>query len=241
MNLEQLIEEYTPSKAALTVIQKSKITLLVGISGAGKDTIKQALLKQPGFGDIVSHTTRSPRYNQGVVERDGTDYHFISEEKARDMLEKGEFVEAKFVHGTVYGTSVKGLKEAAKQGIAITDIDVQGVEEYKAISDDVIAIFVVPPSYSTWVERLKLRYASEEEFSKEWPKRRATAIQELTRALELPYYHCVINDSLERAVRVSSEIAQQDEDVFNRKDDEARMVARDLLLDIQRESMPSTH
>ena len=232
MDLEHLIENYTPPEAAVEVIKHTKIALLVGISGAGKDTIKRALLKELAFGEIVSHTTRTPRYNEGVLEQDGVDYHFVSEEKARQMLEKGEFVEAKFVHGTVYGTAVRDVKQAGEKGIAIADVDVQGVEEYKEVSNDVIAIFVVPPDYDTWVSRLKRRYATKEEFRKEWPKRRATAIQELTRALELPHYHCVINDNLTRAVHVASEIAHR-EDVFNRKDDEARLAARDLLLQIQ--------
>lgn len=232
MDLEQLIEDYTPPKEAVKVIKDTKIALLVGISGAGKDTIKRALLKKPHFSEIISHTTRKPRYNEGVLEKDGEDYHFIDEEVARDMLKKGAFVEAKFVHGTLYGTSVAEVERAAKAGIAITDIDVQGVEEYKNVSNEVVAIFVVPPDYDTWVSRLKRRYATAEEFSKEWPKRRSTAIKELTRALELPYYHCVINDDLERAVDVSVEIAHR-ADVFTRKDDEARLAARDLLLQIQ--------
>jgi len=232
MDLEQLINNYTPPQEAVEVIKDTKIALLVGISGAGKDTIKRALLQKPHFGEIVSHTTRAPRYNEGTLEQDGVDYHFISEEKARAMLEAGEFVEAKFVHGTVYGTSVAEVKHAGEKGIAITDVDVQGVEEYKKVSGDVIAIFVVPPNYETWLSRLEQRYESHEAFMQEWPRRRATAIQELTRALELPYYHCVINDSLERAVHVSEEIAHRS-DIYTRKDDEARIVARDLLSHIQ--------
>jgi len=235
MDLEQLIEGYTPPKEAVKVIKHTKIALLVGISGAGKDTIKHALLKRPDIGEIISHTTRAPRYNEGILEQDGRDYHFITEDKARDMLAAGEFVEAKLVHGTVYGTSIAEVKRAAEKGIAMTDVDVQGVEEYKKVSTEVIAIFVVPPDYDTWVARLKRRYATNEEFMKEWPKRRATAIGELTRALELPYYHCVINDDLQRAVDVSAEIAHR-ADVFTRKDDEARIVARDLLLQVRIQS-----
>jgi len=235
MDLEKLIASYKLPKDAAKIIKHTKIALLVGISGAGKDTIKHALLRQAIFGEIVSHTTRQPRYNEGVLEKDGVDYHFIDDEKAHDMLQNGEFVEAKFVHGTVYGTSVKEIREAAQRGVAITDIDVQGVEEYKKVSSKVVAIFIVPPDYDTWVARLKRRYSTNEEFLKEWPKRRASAIRELTRALELPYYHCVINDDIDRAVHVVSEIAHRD-DIFTRKDDEARIVARDLLLQIQLEA-----
>lgn len=232
MNLDNLIDSYELPEAAAELIRDTKIALLVGISGAGKDTIKRALLRHAVFGEIISHTTRKPRYNEGVLEEDGVDYHFISEDEAEKMLERGDFVEAKLVHGTVYGTSVSAVKTASERGIAITDVDVQGVEEYKRVSGDVIAIFVIPPDYETWVSRLRRRYATDEEFMKEWPRRRASAIDELTKALELPYYHCVINDDLDRAVEASADIAHRD-DVFTRKDDEARIIARDLLLQIK--------
>lgn len=228
MDIKTLVETYRAPQEAIETVKASKIALLVGISGAGKDSIKKGMLAMSGFGEIVSHTTRAPRENAGVLESDGVDYHFVSEERAREMLENGEFFEAKFVHGTIYGTSVTEIQKAAREGVAITDIDVQGVAEYKEASDDVVAIFVIPPSYEDWVERLKKRYSTEEEFLAEWPKRRETAISELRKALELPYYHCVINDNLQRATTVSAEIAQRG-DVFNRKDDEARIVARDLL------------
>ncbi len=231
MSIEKRIESYTPPKEAVKAVRKSKIALLVGISGAGKDTVKKGLLARPGFGEIISHTTRAPRENSGILEKDGVDYHFIDEETARDMLVRGDFIEAKFVHGTVYGTATDDVISAAKQGVAVTDLDVQGVAEYKAISDDVIAIFIIPPSYDVWLQRLRRRYTTEEEFMREWPKRRDSAREELRRALDVPYYHCVINDDIDRAVEVAAEIAQR-KDVFTRKDDEARIVARDLLQQI---------
>lgn len=228
MELERLVEQYAPSKETKAIIRATKIALLVGISGAGKDTIKKALLARPGFHEIISHTTRPPRRNEGVLEEDDVDYHFVTNDDVRQMLEEQQFVEAKFVHGTVYGTSAGELKKIPEGEVAVTDVDVQGVSEYKAISGDVVAIFVVPPSYDIWLERLKRRYATNEEFMREWPKRRDSAIKELTRALELPYYHCVINDDLGRAVDAAADIANRP-DVFTRKDDEARLVARDLL------------
>lgn len=232
MNLDERIATYTPPKAARQIISSTKIALLVGISGAGKDTIKRGLLKKPGFGEIVSHTTRQPRSNEGVLEEDGVDYHFIDEDTAHAMLDRGEFVEAKYVHGTVYGTSINEVRRAGESGTAITDVDVQGVAEYKGVSDQVVAIFVIPPNYEEWIRRLKRRYTTDEEFLREWPKRRDSAVKELQRALELPYYHCVINDDLDRAIEVAADIAARP-DVFTRKDDEARIAARDLLSQIE--------
>lgn len=233
MNLEKSITNYRRPQEATDLIRSTKIALLVGISGAGKDTIKKALLERPGFADIISHTTRQPRMNAGVMEVEGRDYHFVTSETAQHMLDKGEFVEAKYVHGTVYGTSLAEVRRASKVGVAITDIDVQGVAEYRAVSNDVIAIFIVPPTYDTWLERLRRRYATDEEFEAEWPKRRNSAIKELKAALLVPYYHFVVNDSFDEALAAIIEIISHESDEFHSKDDDARIRARQLLADIQ--------
>lgn len=231
--LAELIATYEPSDHATELVCETKITLLVGISGAGKDTIKKELLKKSDFRDIVSHTTRAPRVNNGVAEVPEADYHFIDENAAKMMLENREFIEAKFVHGTVYGTSIAELQQSYDENkIAVTDVDVQGVTEYKELSQHVVAVFVIPPSYSIWRERLSHRYETTEAFEAEWIKRRNSAVSELTHALEVPYYHFIINDELDRAVAVAEEIAHRP-DVFHRKDDEARLRARDLLSAIQ--------
>jgi guanylate kinase len=232
-DIATLIQTYTPPVQTVELVRTTKITLLVGISGAGKDTIKKELLKKSDFRDIISHTTRLPRVNNGILELSDVDYHFIDVNAAKRMIEKNEFVEAKFVHGTVYGTSVGELQKSHDENkIAITDIDVQGVAEYKELSQHVVAIFVIPPSYSIWRERLSERYETSEAFEAEWIKRRNSAVSELTHALEVPYYHFIINDDLGRAVIVAEEIAHRP-DVFHRKDDEARLRARDLLTAIQ--------
>lgn len=229
MDLQRIIEEYQPTEAAIGLVRRSKIALLVGIAGAGKDSIKKELLKNSDFQDIVSHTTRPPRHNNGVSETDTVDYYFINNDIALSMAKNQEFIETKFVHGTAYGTSLSELEKAYDSDkIAITDIDVQGVDEYKRLSSMVVAIFILPPDYDTWLHRLRSRYSSPEELKKEFPKRRTSAIKELTYALEVPYYHFIINDELERAVQAANEIAHKP-DLFHRKDDEARLAARDLL------------
>ena len=229
MDIETLVQNYQTPEHAKRVVESTKILLLVGISGAGKDTIKQELLQRDDYMDIVSHTTRAMRVNNGVQEEDGIDYHFIDLNEAEVKLKNQEFIEAKYVHGTIYGTSIAAVQKSCDAGkIAVTDIDVQGVAEYKDVSHDVIAVFILPPDYATWRERLHKRYTSEEAFEAEWPKRRDSAVDELTHALSVPYYHFIINDSLDRAVRVVDEIAHRG-DAFNRHDDEARLAARDLL------------
>ncbi|UJD06433.1 MAG: hypothetical protein HXL06_003535 [Candidatus Nanosynbacter sp. HMT-348_TM7c-JB] len=234
LDIEKLIKDYEPNEQAIELVRSTKVVLLAGITGAGKDTIKKRLLKIPYFRDIVSHTTRLPRINNGKAEEDGVDYHFIDQPTAMEMLQKREFVEAKFVHGTIYGTSVAEIKLAYDQNkVAITDIDVQGVAEYEKLSPCGIAIFIVPPTYQTWIERLKKRYKTEADFQAEWPKRRQSSIEELKHALEVPYYHVIINDDLDDAVQICHEIIERG-DIFSSRDDHARLAARSLLDELEK-------
>lgn len=232
MNLSKLMQNYTPSEKTRAVVAETKIALLVGISGAGKETIKQSILSQSGFGEIISHTTREPRENDGVIEQDGVDYHFIDSEMAHEMLRKGEFLEAKLVRDVFYGTSAAAVASAGRSGVAIADLDVHAVSKYKAVSDSVVSLFIIPPTQEAWMQRLKRRYMTDEEFSRDWPRRLSGAIAELEKAVSVPYYHFIINDDLSRAIEVTAEIASRD-DIFTRKDDETRILARDLLQQIK--------
>jgi len=230
---QTLLADYQPSAATVELVGQTPIVLLVGISGAGKDTIKHHLLQSGKYHHIVSHTTRLPRNNAGVMETNGEDYHFVDHDQAHGMLEQGAFVEAKQYGANIYGTSVAELEQAKQEGrIALTDIEVQGVTEYKAISNTVIAIFILPPSYKEWQRRLHSRYLPGEADPADIKKRMHTAITELEDALAQPYYHFVINDDLDQAVEIVDKIAHN-HDEFNKIDDAVRAQAEQLLHDLK--------
>lgn len=232
-NLEFLVKNYQTPPEAITLVENSRILLLAGISGAGKDTTKKHLLKNEEYRDIVSHTTRQPRENNGKIEQNGVDYNFISIEKAEEMLRNREFIEAKFVHGRIYGTSVAEIEKANQNGqISITDIDIQGIAEYKKMSERVVAVFILPPDFETWRARFANRYSSAEEFKKDFEKRLPEAISSLEQALEVPYFHFILNDDFRNTARIINQIMHQDVE-FNYKDIEVRVRARKLLEDIK--------
>lgn len=232
-NLEFLVKNYQTPPEAISLVENSRVLLLAGISGAGKDTTKKYLLKNPEYRDIVSHTTRAPRENNGNLEQDGVDYNFISKEKAEEMLKKREFIEAKFVHGKIYGTSVAEIEKANQNGqISVTDIDIQGIAEYKKMSEHVVAVFILPPDFETWRARFANRYSSAEEFEKDFEKRLPEAISSLEQALEVPYFHFILNDDFRNTARIINQIMHQDVE-FNYKDIEVRVRARKLLEDIK--------
>jgi len=228
MDIETTVKQYKATTAVREALSSVRIVLMAGISGAGKDTIKRHALQTGVFRPIISHTTRLPRMNNGVEEQDGYDYHFVDQTTAAVMVEREEFVEAKYVHGTIYGTSVAEVIGSGDDRIALTDVDVQGVAEYVALSDAIVPIFVVPPSYEIWIDRLSRRYASAQEFSLEWPKRRESAISELSEALRVSYYHFLVNDTLDNSIRAVVDIAQYPTKP-RAKDTSARLVAQELL------------
>lgn len=234
MNRE-IIDSYSPTEHAKYIVRSTPIVLLAGISGAGKNTVKQELLNTGDFMDVISHTTRKPRTNDGRAEKDGVDYYFVDDKAMIEMAENHEFVEIKQVHGgTMYGTSVASLENIYNEHkIAVTDIDIQGVKEYKNIAHEVMAVFLVPPSYEEWVERFRNRYDGDvDRFSQDWPRRFGTAIIELETVLTTPYYHFIINDDIDRVVAAIRKIAKKG-DQFHRRDDEVRLEVRDLLNDLK--------
>jgi guanylate kinase len=226
-HLTQQLADYHVPQQAVELIRSAHIVFLVGVTAAGKDTVIGELLKSGDYHYIVSHTTRQPRYNHGLLEQDGSEYHFISLEQASKMLENNEFIEAKLVHGNVYGTSIAEIQTAKdKAEIAITEIEVQGIAEYRAVSNTVLPIFLLPPDFKTWQERLVKRYGGDFD-PEDLRKRMETAQMELQEALDKDYYEFVVNDDLGKTITIVNEIAHGS--LSSDKNEQAKAIARELL------------
>lgn len=225
--LKQKLDQYKPSAATIELVQNTPILLLVGVSGAGKDSVKQRLLETDKYHHIVSHTTRAPRENRGFMEQDGREYHFIDVVQAEKMLDNGAYVEAKWYSGNIYGTSAAEIRQAYDEGkVAVTDIEVQGVAEYMEISKNVCAIFILPPNYEVWQQRLTKRYEGEIDPG-DMERRMQTAKQELNEALQKDYFRFVINDDLDEAVEAVDAIAHGVPE--SKESQAARQLAQELL------------
>lgn len=187
---------------AKQIVEQTPLLLISSIVSGGKDTVVRELLKTGRYHRIVSHTTRQPRANHGVMETNGVDYHFVSPETAGRLLSDQAFIEAKFVHGNVYGTSIAEVKQALDNDkIAVTDIDIQGVVEYLDVKHDTHAIFLLPPSVDTWLRRLENRYGNLDDHKEEIAKRFKTAYDEISHILQDDRFVVIINDDLETTVQ----------------------------------------
>lgn len=231
-SLAQKLSNYEPSESTKQLIKDTKILFLVGPTGAGKDAIKDKLLQTGRFHHIVSHTTRAPRINNGIAEQDGQDYHFIDKAMAKKMLDDQAFVEAKIYSENLYGTSVAEIQAAYDEGkVAMTDLEVQGVAEYKALDPNVTAIFVLPPDFQTWQKRLRQRYGDSMNLS-DYRLRLQTAEKELEELLRTNYYIAIINDSLDKVIKSIQAIIDSDNHNLPDKST-ARLVAKQLTRDIE--------
>lgn len=201
MTLKEKVDRYQISEDTARLVRDTKILLVASIVGGGKNTVVNEMIKTGDYHMIISHTTRQPRENHGVLEQNGVDYFFVSLEEAEKLLDQKAFVEAKYVHGNIYATSVNELEVAKRENkIAATDIDIHGVREYLDIKPDVHAVFLLPPSVETWLSRLKRRYGDLEEHKEEINKRFRTAYDEIRHIQEDKRFVLVINDDLDTTV-----------------------------------------
>src|SRR4030043_1325025 len=139
----------TPSAPPLLII-------ISGSSGGGKDAALGKMKKEGlPFHYVVTTTTRPRRPR----EKDGVDYHFLSEDKFCRMIKANQFLEWAKVYGNYYGVPKREVNEALKQGWdTIVKVDVQGATTIKQILPDAVLIFLMPPSMGELVNRLKQRY-----------------------------------------------------------------------------------
>ncbi len=160
-------------------------------SGAGKTSLSQRLLiDDPGLSMSVSATTRPPR--PGEV--DGKDYHFVSDARFDAMVSDHAFLEHAQVFDHRYGTPRAGVEINLGHGQDVLfDIDWQGTQQLRdRVEQDVVAVFILPPSMTVLQERLTSR-------AKDSPdviaRRMAKAASEISHYAE--YEYVLINQALE--------------------------------------------
>ena len=236
MNIQELVANYKIDKAGELIVRQVKMVFMCGITAAGKDTLLTELIKKRGYYRLISHTTRAPRYNDGVCEKDGVDYHFVSPDKMAQLLIDHKMVEVNDFGGKYYGTSLAEIEKAnASACVAISDIDVNGFQSfYRIAPDNVMAIFVVPPDYDAWLSRLKKRHDSNQGvFTEVINERVGIAMQEIKHALSSKNYYFIVNDNLGKTVQELDKIIQRASRGKKVDDFGPRRVAEQILQQIK--------
>ncbi len=188
------------SRQAIDIPRRGLLLVMSSPSGAGKTTLSRRLLATDrNITMSVSVTTRPPR--PGEV--DGKDYLFISKNEFARLRDQGDLLEYAEVFGNFYGTPKKPVEEALAQGRDVLfDIDWQGTQQLaQAMEDDLVRIFILPPSAEELRERL-IRRAQDS--SSVVAKRMAEASREISHWPE--YDYVIINEDIDAADRQLSAI-----------------------------------
>ncbi|HSW74825.1 MAG TPA: hypothetical protein VLG16_03055 [Candidatus Saccharimonadales bacterium] len=228
------IRSYQPSISRLEGLRDTSILCVVGISGAGKDTVTNKLLRDypNAYTRFISHTTRPPRLNHGKLEQDGHDYYFINFKQAEYMLDNHDLIEANLYSGNMYGTGITELKRAHdERRTLVTDVDVNGAAHLIKILPQGKPVFILPPSFEVWQQRFLIRYNGKLN-QVDYQKRMRTAFNEITHALNHSYYYLVINDDLDVATQAIHDISNGE--VTNRRPPAAVEVAQSILQDLSK-------
>jgi guanylate kinase len=144
-------------KLAIPLKREAIIFCLVGPAGSGKTTLVARLIteRQGALEKVVTTTTRSPRPH----EVDKVNYFFVSDEEFQGIRESGGFFEAENTHGNWYGVQHCHFASPLERSRdVILDIDIRGALSFrKAFGQQVVLIFVAPPSLDELKNRLEKR------------------------------------------------------------------------------------
>lgn len=175
--------------------RRGLMLVLSSPSGAGKTTLAKSLLERDDNIELsVSVTTRSRRPG----EADGVDYRFVSTEEFSEMVERRELLEHAKVFDNYYGTPREAVEKALVSGRDVLfDIDWQGAQQLsEAAGEDLVKVFVLPPSKQVLEERLRRRAQDPEEVV---AGRMAKANDEISHWAE--YDYIIVNEDVEVAKR----------------------------------------
>ncbi|MBC2607031.1 guanylate kinase [Pelagicoccus albus] len=167
----------------------SLLLVIAGPAGSGKTTLCERMVEELGHVErVVTCTTRQPREG----EKDGVDYHFLTDDQFDRAINTGAFLEWAKVHANRYGVLKSVIQDKLDQHIdLVMNVDVQGVENIRAAAEEdkhlckrLVTIFILPPDLEVVRERLRARGQDDEE---EIERRVQTATREVDLWPEFDY------------------------------------------------------
>ena len=226
---DRILKNYSLPEEVTSLLKGMKLVLLVGPSAVGRNTIIDKLLSTGDYVFIISDTTRKPRVNDGVEEKNGEIYWFRNEEDFLRDLKNGEFLEAEIIHSQqVSGISIRELRKASEAGaIAITDVDIEGFTNIMTRKPDTVGIYVLPPNFAEWLKRIQGRVELPHE---EVINRLKTGLKIFEKASKSENSHFVVNDNLEKTIHQINILANGGESDIA----DAKQLISNLLIDTKR-------
>ena len=178
----------------MTETRRGLVIILSSPSGAGKSTLSRMLLDwDPSLRFSVSATTRDPRSG----ETDGREYYFKTRDAFQKLVDTGGMLEHAVVFDNMYGSPKEPVESAVSKGIDVVfDVDWQGGQQIRAsaMANDVVSIFILPPSIMELERRLNARGQDSAEVV---AKRMSKAKDEISHWKE--YEYLIVNDDLQQS------------------------------------------
>jgi guanylate kinase len=172
------------------VERRGLMFVLSSPSGAGKTTLSRMLIAEtPALQMSVSATTRPMRPG----EADGKDYHFVDQKRFDAMVTNGELLEWAKVFENHYGTPRAPVEASLAAGRDVLfDIDWQGTQQLRSRSpNDVVSVFILPPSVAALEQRLHTRAQDSEEVIRGRMKKAGDEMSHFD-----AYDYIVVNDNI---------------------------------------------
>jgi guanylate kinase len=201
--LPELVKNYKPASDVLSHINNLSLLMVVGPSGVGKTSLINRLDRKY----IIADNTRSPRPD----EKEGVDYYFRQDyDQIVEQMKNGRFVQV----AVDSGGDLKATRDMAypESGTAVMAVVADVIPIFRNLGfKETISVFVTPPSYEEWMQRLNAHDLS----SEQQMLRLSEAARSLEFALGDKEMHFILNDDLESAV-------EQTKNILNGQPDEER-------------------
>jgi guanylate kinase len=178
---------------SIVIARRGLMLVVSSPSGAGKSTLSRRLLQSdPQISMSISATTRPKR----PTEVEGEDYFFVSRERFEEMVKQDAFLEHASVFGNRYGTPKAPVEVMLAKGCDVLfDVDWQGAQQLaQKAKDDLVRVFILPPSRTELERRLRERAQDSEEVV---ARRMAEANNEISRWSE--YDYVLVNEDVQKA------------------------------------------
>lgn len=226
-NFSRIISNYQPNNAVLSQFKDSNFAVIAGPAGAGKDTLRNSLIKlfPNQYINILSTTTRPPR----AGEKDGEDYYFKEISDVKNNLIQQQYFQTALVHSQqVSCLHIDEIKKLGQNQTGLSIMIPSAQQELRQTKADIRSIFLIPPS----LKILKQRILSERMHNQaEINRRLGSAAPEIDQALKSGSYYCIISDTVEKTVTKAHDFLQNKSAKIP-PDEDARAVMRQILLEL---------
>ena len=172
-----------------------KLFVISAPSGTGKTSLIKAILENPNSTNTklgISCTTRKQR----PKEENGISYFFISEDRFKEKIKNGDFLEYAKVFGNYYGTPKDWVLATLTKNNVLLELDTQGALQVKKSFPDAKTIFLIPPSYEDLLKRLSARAQDDDE---EISKRLKEAKKEINTGKDFDFV--ILNDDFDDSLK----------------------------------------